>query len=864
MRLILAKIWEAQTLIRGLPPANMFFIVSQCLLFILFKIIHFPSSSFFICQFDMYHSRVVLSHSHRISKQFPRDMSTTTSEVAPSVRAVEYECWCGKVPSQMKVGRIAPCGHTFCEDCILSRVPRVTATCPHDKMSIPVSALGVSSFPLNYTTIPKDHFANEGRKKVDAAETKASSSTDVDQVCAFCVSDSGAPSHEAAWYCQTCKISLCANGLKMHNLIAGSREHNLISLEEREKLRRLRGAVSECTTHNKPYIKYNPATSTFLCDECTHGGVAEYELVSLADAAASTLRELEGMLPAINKTWAGLKVAEDRLSSGLAGISTSNEEALTKSKAAFDKLRKTCDEVEGKMVTTLSSRYDQRRSRMATQLAALQMMSDSVVRALTLAGVNVERVDSKSDDDKTGKTKFKLTLGDHVLNLDASSSTGQLSALQSHKASTAAASSSSSSAESAESGAAETGDLAAVVENEALMQALDAREKADKEAAVVAPDVRQLMGLLTDVKRTIAIASRKDGPAAVGQTMSAADIEEKLLVDLSLLTETLKDVKLTNTIRIADAFKCRGHTNTIFTVSASPCGRFIASGCSGSSGTCKIWDQNTGSILFTLEGHKNSVLSVAFSPAGGHLATAGADRKVMLWPLESNFNEQQAVTISAQDIADHVAWSPDGNFVSICSRGKMEVQVFRITTPSQKNISLTGFTKAVGCTAWSPNGQTIVACSTDGSVRVFDARTGRLVATSVENSSYIRHVAWLPDSESFVTGSDDRVVRLWKVETQRNLAKISLALKSSPVSTQSSEFINGMAIHPTDPMVLVGVSRLDEIHLLSLETLKVVEPIKVSATSLKDHSGKAVCFSPAGNAFFVGVANAIHGYNISL
>ncbi len=46
----------------------------------------------------------------------------------------------------------------------------------------------------------------------------------------------------------------------------------------------------------------------------------------------------------------------------------------------------------------------------------------------------------------------------------------------------------------------------------------------------------------------------------------------------------------------------------------------------GSDGTVKLWDANTGTELTTLNGHTDSVRGVAFSPDGSLLVTTNDDR----------------------------------------------------------------------------------------------------------------------------------------------------------------------------------------------------------------------------------------------
>jgi WD40 repeat protein len=92
-------------------------------------------------------------------------------------------------------------------------------------------------------------------------------------------------------------------------------------------------------------------------------------------------------------------------------------------------------------------------------------------------------------------------------------------------------------------------------------------------------------------------------------------------------------------------------------VAIDAAGLVLASG--HTSGRVRLWDLATGAPLFTLEGHRAHVRTAAFSPGGRILATGGGDTdcKVCLWDavtgrLLRSFEAHRGVSA--------VAFSPDG------------------------------------------------------------------------------------------------------------------------------------------------------------------------------------------------------------
>lgn len=161
----------------------------------------------------------------------------------------------------------------------------------------------------------------------------------------------------------------------------------------------------------------------------------------------------------------------------------------------------------------------------------------------------------------------------------------------------------------------------------------------------------------------------------------------------------------------------------------SPDGKYLAS----SLGSVTIWDVTTGQIVKTLRGHTYNISSLSYSPNGKFLASASLDKTVKIWNTESGevlqtlepgdfmrmvrgklVNDEIKVPVMA------VVFSPDGKRVATAGADRLvtiwDVETGKIIEKMQGHIM------TITDVDFSPDGKKVVSASLDQTIRIWDLK----------------------------------------------------------------------------------------------------------------------------------------------
>ena len=247
-----------------------------------------------------------------------------------------------------------------------------------------------------------------------------------------------------------------------------------------------------------------------------------------------------------------------------------------------------------------------------------------------------------------------------------------------------------------------------------------------------------------------------------------------------------------------DARRLVGHTAGVWSVALSPDGSLALSG--SLDGTARVWDGLSGRELRIYSGHDSLVSAVAFARGGKWGVTGGADGVVAAWKVGSGDEVWRAgglgpvaavavdpaggfVAVAAGkavrllDLADgremsrFDADSPvsavavaDGGRVVIGTEGGA-VLVRESTGGKTPGLDLAGHAGPVKAVAVRAGGWWAASAGADGTVRLWDLRTGREAAVFRKHAGPVVAVAFTAAGRQTVSADRDLGVLPWSVDT---------------------------------------------------------------------------------------------------
>ncbi|HEY6084673.1 MAG TPA: WD40 repeat domain-containing protein, partial [Nitrospira sp.] len=163
----------------------------------------------------------------------------------------------------------------------------------------------------------------------------------------------------------------------------------------------------------------------------------------------------------------------------------------------------------------------------------------------------------------------------------------------------------------------------------------------------------------------------------------------------------------------------RGHSHGVWAVAFAPDNLTLAS--AGVDRLVRIWDIETGRLLRSLRGHTHDIRAVAFTPDGQTLATGSEDRTIRLWNPKTGESTKLLFTRYDHNVCS-LSLSPDGLMLARGSHNK-DIKIWEVTTGTEL-MTLLGKDQYDHhwsvCVAFSPDGIHLASGTDIGKIKIWE------------------------------------------------------------------------------------------------------------------------------------------------
>jgi WD40 repeat protein len=216
----------------------------------------------------------------------------------------------------------------------------------------------------------------------------------------------------------------------------------------------------------------------------------------------------------------------------------------------------------------------------------------------------------------------------------------------------------------------------------------------------------------------------------------------------------------------------------------------------GVDGRLRVSDVRTGRLFANIPGH-TTLQDVDFSSDGQLVVGAGLGKKVVVWDLP---HQRLVRMIDQPDLIFAIRMSPDGrSLVTGDSRGSVRFWDARTGRAAGRTIG--GQNGSATSVTYDPTGTELMTTSSDGKVRLWDLHTSKLIGAPLDFSERARWGwgTYFPDGRHVVIVFDSGLGVVWNVDPGAWAEQACRIANRDLTTAERRDFLPGRASRPTCP-----------------------------------------------------------------